>query len=218
MEVDEAPRSEGRFNLDRAAQEHTNEGLEVWIPTESASSLHGLETQPIRPLMDMALSGYTRSSTPISSQVCGRSSRLKELNEMLQLRNRERVELPPTWRDQPARNLVIASNQKTTDGRYRRHNRMDLNAAQRARMDCFHDASWDEYYTQHRIPEGAVHLIVGDSLVGVLTRIQSHWQTGVLSFSGAADVGADVGITRDARDGKNVYSDSNDGDQLRVQR
>ena len=24
---------------------------------------------------------------------------------------------------------------------------------------------------------------------------------------------ADVGITRDARDGKNVYSDSNDGDQ-----
>ena len=45
MEVDEAPRSKGRFNLDRAAQEHMNEGLEVWIPTESASSLRGLETQ-----------------------------------------------------------------------------------------------------------------------------------------------------------------------------
>ena len=61
MEVDEAPRSKGRFNLDRAAQEHTHEGLEVWIPTESASSLRGLETQPIRPLMDVALSGYTRA-------------------------------------------------------------------------------------------------------------------------------------------------------------
>ena len=34
--------------------------------------------------------------------------------------------------------------------------------------------------------EGAVHLIIGDSLIRVLTRIQSHWQVGVLSFSGAA--------------------------------
>ena len=76
MEVDEAPRSKGRFNLDRAAQEHVNEGLEVWIPTESTSSLHGLETQPIRPLMDVAL----------PSQVSGSSSRLKEMNERLQLR------------------------------------------------------------------------------------------------------------------------------------
>ena len=92
MEVDEAPRSKGRFNLDRVAQEHINEGLEVWIPTESASSLRGLGTQPIHPLMDVALPGYTPSSTPSSSQ------RLKELNERLQLRNREipaRVELPP---------------------------------------------------------------------------------------------------------------------------
>ena len=46
--------------------------------------------------------------------------------------------------------------------------------------------SWAEYYTQPQIPEGAVHLIVGDILIRVLTRIQSHWQTGVLSFSGAA--------------------------------
>ena len=69
MEVDEAPRSKGWFNLDRAAQEHMNEGLEVWIPTESMSSLRGLETQPIRPLMDVAR--YTTSSTPSSSQVSG---------------------------------------------------------------------------------------------------------------------------------------------------
>ena len=64
MEVDEAPRSKVRFNLDRAAQEHMNEGLEVWIPTESTSSLHGLETQPIRPLMDVALPGYTPEFNP----------------------------------------------------------------------------------------------------------------------------------------------------------
>ena len=69
MEVDEAPRSKGRFNLDRAAQDHMIEGLEVWIPPESASSLRGLETQVIRPLMDVALPGYTPSSTPGSSQV-----------------------------------------------------------------------------------------------------------------------------------------------------
>ena len=189
MEVDEAPRSKGRFNLDRAAQEHINEGLEVWIPTESASSLRGSEMQPIRPLMDVALTGYTLSSSPRSSQVSGSSSHIKELHERLQLRSREspaRAEVPPTWREQPVRSVVIASYKKNTEGRYHRHNRKDWNAAQRARRDCFHDASWADYYTQPRIPEGAVHLIVGDSLVRVLTRIQSHWQTGVLSFSGAA--------------------------------
>ena len=68
MEVNEAPRSKGRFNLDRAAQEYINEGLDVWIPTEPASSLRGSETtQPIRPLMDVALPEYTPSSTTSSS-------------------------------------------------------------------------------------------------------------------------------------------------------
>ena len=180
MEVDEAPRSKGRFNLDRAAQERMNEGLEVWIPTESASSLRGLETQVIRPLMDVALPGYTPSSTPSSSQVSGSSSRLKELHERLQLRSREspaRVELPSTWGEQPVRSVVISSY---------RHNRMDWSTAQRDRRDCFHDAAWVEYLTQPRVPEAAVHLIIGDSLLRVLTRIQSHWQTGILSFAGAA--------------------------------
>ena len=99
MDVDEALRSKGRFNQDRTAQEHMNEVLEVWIPTETTSSLRGLETQPIRPLMDVALPGYTPSSTPSGSQVSGSSSRLKQLNKRLQLRNREcpaRLELPPT--------------------------------------------------------------------------------------------------------------------------
>ena len=85
------------LDMQKGAREHMNEGLEVWIPTESTSSLRGLETQTIRPLMDVALPGYTPSSTPGGGQVSGSSSRLKELNERLQLRNREspaRVELP----------------------------------------------------------------------------------------------------------------------------
>ena len=119
----------------------------------------------------------------------GSSSRLKELNERLQLRNREspaRVELPPTWREQPIKSVVISSYKKNTEGRYHRHNRMDWITAQRVRRDCFDDAAWVEYLTQPRVPEGAVHLIIGDSLLRVLTRIQSHWQTGILSFAGAA--------------------------------
>ena len=166
-----------------------SEGLEVWILTESTSSLRGLETQPIRSLMDVALPGYTPSLTPSNSQKSGSSSRLKELNERTQLRSREssvRAELPSTWREQPIGSVMISSYKKNTEGRYHRHNRLDWSTAQRARRDCFHDAAWVEYLTQPRVPEGAVHLIIGDSLLRVLTRIQSHWQTGILSFPGAA--------------------------------
>ena len=46
MEVDEAPRARGRFNLDREAREHMSEGLEVWIPNEATSSLRSLEWIP----------------------------------------------------------------------------------------------------------------------------------------------------------------------------
>ena len=131
MEVDEVPRSSGRFNLDRAAEEHINEGLEVWIPPEPVSSACGLEAQPLRPLTEVALPGYTPSSTP-SSQISGSSSSLKELHDGLQLRTRDdstRVERPPSWRDQPIRNVVIASYKKNTDGSYHRHNRMDWTTA-----------------------------------------------------------------------------------------
>ena len=46
MEVDEVPRSSGRFNLDRAAQEHINEGLEAdrlgeWIHQRGTGSGNG---------------------------------------------------------------------------------------------------------------------------------------------------------------------------------
>ena len=189
MEVDEAPRARGRFNLDREAREHMSEGLEVWIPNKATSSLRSLETQPIRPLMDVVLPGYTPTSTSSGSQVSGSSPRLKELNERLRQRSREssaRAELPPTWREQPVRSVMISSYKKNTEKRYHRPNRLDWNAEQRARRDCFHDAAWVEYLSPPRVPEGAVHLNIGDSLLRVLTRIQSHWQTGILSFAGAA--------------------------------
>ena len=189
MEVDESPRARAWFNLDREAREHMSEGLEVWIPNDATSSLRSLETQPIRPLMDVELPGYTPTSTSSDSQVSGGSSRLKELGERLRQKSREssaRPELPPTWREQPVRSVVISSYKKNTEGRYHRHNRLDWSAEQKARRDCFHDAAWVQYLAPPRVPEGAVHLIVGDSLVRVLTRIRSHWQTGILSFAGAA--------------------------------
>ena len=190
MEVDEVPRPSGRFNLDRVAQEHMNEGLEeVWIPPEPLPSVHSLDTQSIRPLMEVTLPGYTPSSTTSSSQAGSSSSRLKELQDRLLSKVRDdsvREERSPTWRDHPVRSVTIASYKKNKDGAYHRHNRMDWTAAQRARRDCFHDAAWAENFTQPRIPDGAVHLIIGDSLIRVLTRIQARWQVGVLSFSGAA--------------------------------
>ena len=96
------------------------------------------------------------------------------------------MDVPPNWREQPIRSVVISSYKKNTEGRYHRHNRMDWSTALRVRRDCFHDKAWLEYHTQPRVPEGVVHLIIGDSLLRVLTRIQSHWQTRVLSFAGAA--------------------------------
>ena len=174
MEVDEVPRSSGRINLGRVAQEHMNEGLEAWTTPEPVPSVRGLYTQPIRPLMEIALPGYTPSSTPSSSQTGTGSSRLKGLHDRLQSRARDDSageERPPTWRDHPVRNAIIASYKKNADGAYHRQNRIDWTTAQRARKDCFHDASWAGYFTQPTIPEGAVHSIIGDRLIRVLTQI-----------------------------------------------
>ena len=143
----------------------------------------------------------------------GSSSRLKELNERLQLRNREsptRVELPPTWREQPVRNVVIASYKKNTDGRYHRHNRMDWNAAQRTRRVCFHDASRAEHYTTATNTGGCSSPDCrgqADTGADPDPVALADWNLEFLWSRNAAD----VGITRDAGDGKNVYSDSNDG-------
>ena len=188
MEVDEAPRAEGRFSLDRAAQEHMNEGLEAWTTPEPVPSLRNLEANPVRPLIKISLPGLTPKSTSSSQTETG-TSRLRELQERLQSRareNSEREERPPTWRKHPVRSVIFISYKKNTDGAYHRHNRMDWITAQRPSRDAFHDASWAEYFTQPRIPEGAVHLIIADSLIRVLTRIQAHWQVGIMSFSGAA--------------------------------
>ena len=84
------------------------------------------------------------------------------------------------------RSVVISSFKKNTDGRYHRHNREDWTAAHQMRRDAFLDATWAEYFVKPGTPEGTIHLIIGDSLVRDLTKIQAHWQVGILSFSGAA--------------------------------
>ena len=88
MEMDEVPRSSVRFNLDRVAQEHMNEGLKAWTIPEPVPSVRGLETKPIRPKMEIALPGYTPSSTG-GNQTWTGSSRLKELQERLQSKDRD---------------------------------------------------------------------------------------------------------------------------------
>ena len=84
------------------------------------------------------------------------------------------------------RSVMISSYRKNNDGSYHRHNGDGWTAAQRERRDAFNDASGVEYFTHPEIPEGTFHLIIGDSLVRVPTRIQAPWQVGILSFSGAA--------------------------------
>ena len=126
----------------------------------------------------------TSCSTSGSQSGTG-TSRLRELQAKA-LENAAREQRPTTWREHPVWSLVISSYKKNTDGAYHRHSREDWTAAQRKGRDAFHDATWAEYFVQPRIPEGTIHLIIGDSLVRVLKRIQVHWQVGVLSFSGAA--------------------------------
>ena len=73
------------------------------------------------------------------------------------------------------RSVVISSYKKNTEGVYHRFNLDDRTVAHCEKRDAFKDASWAEYFTQDRIPEGTVLMIIGESLIRVLTRIQSHW-------------------------------------------
>ena len=67
IEVDEASRSSGRFNLDRIdriAQEQKNEDLDSWTSPQPVPTLRDLDSDWIRPLrVDVALLGLTPSST-----------------------------------------------------------------------------------------------------------------------------------------------------------
>ena len=146
MKVDEAPWARAHFNLSRVAHEHMNESLEAWTSPEPVPSPYNLETNPVRPLMEISLPGLTPSLTS-GSQTGRGTSRLRERQERLQSRARDnsaREERPPTWRDHPVRSVIIASYKKNTDSAYHRHHRMDWTVAQRARRDAFHDASWAE--------------------------------------------------------------------------
>ena len=91
MEVDEAPRSSGRFKLDRIdriAQEQKNEDLESWTPPQPVPSLRDLKSDWIRPLrVVVAVLGVKPSSTG-GSQAQGIA-----LLEMLEVRKIHTVTL-----------------------------------------------------------------------------------------------------------------------------
>ena len=106
-------------------------------------------------------------------------------------------------------------HKKNTEGRYHRHRREVWTAIQCEGRDDFNDASCAEHFTQPRLPEGTVHLIIGDSLVRVLAKIQAHWQVGILSFSGAA-IPPNVGLSGDAGDEKKTYGHLDDGNKRRL--
>ena len=143
MDVDETPRSAGRFNLDRVAQEQMNEGLNTWTPPEPVPSLRDLESDRIKPLMNIALPGPTPNSIS-GSQAGAGTLRLKELQERLQARTSESPSCeaePRTWKEHPVRSVMIATYKTNTDGAYHRHNQDDWTAGQCERRDAIHDAS-----------------------------------------------------------------------------
>ena len=74
MEVDEVPRSSGRFNLDRAAQEHMNEGLELWIPPEPVSSVRSTPIPPFSATGPLS----SRLGAKIDSRDSSRGSRTRQ--------------------------------------------------------------------------------------------------------------------------------------------
>ena len=78
VEVDEATRASGRFNLDRAAPEHMNEGLEARTTPEPVPSLRNLEANLVRPLMEISLPSLAPNSTRHSQTGTG-MPRLREL-------------------------------------------------------------------------------------------------------------------------------------------
>ena len=174
MEVDEASKSSGRFNLDRVAQEQMNEDMNTWTSPETVPFMRDLESGRIRPLrVDVALPCLTLSLTG-SSQASAGTYRLNKLQERLQSRTPEsqaREAEPLNWREHTVRSVMISNYKKNTDGAYHRHRREDWTAVQCERRDAFNDVTWAEYFTQPRIPEGTVHLMIGDSLVRVLTMI-----------------------------------------------
>ena len=65
-----------------------------------------------------------------------------------------------------------------------------------------------EYFVQPRIPEGTIHLIIGDKDPGPLA-------SGNLEFLGRSDA-PDVGVPAGARDGEYIHSNVDYGNQRRV--
>ena len=82
------------------------------------------------------------------------------------------------------RGAIIYNYKKEVNARYRRHTREDWTSAQWE--SSIPRCGLGGLSTKPRILEGAVNLIIEDSLVRVLNRDRARWQIGILSLSGAA--------------------------------
>ena len=64
--------------------------------------------------------------------------------------------------------MISNYKKNTDDAANHRYHREDWTAVQCEKRDAINEV---EYFTHPKIPEGTVHLTIGDSLVRVLTRI-----------------------------------------------
>ena len=92
-EIENVQRRQREFPKQKERKMRTTE------PAATVPSVRGLDTQPIRPLMKIALPGYTSSSTPSSNQIGTGSLRLKSYmigcSRGLATIQHEKSDLPP---------------------------------------------------------------------------------------------------------------------------
>ena len=104
------------------------------------------------------LLGLTRTSN-CGSHVSVGTSRLKELQEKLQMRMPESPapkKTRATWRIHPVSGAIVSNYKKDVNARYHLQSNQYWTSAQRETRSAFHSAVLVEYLTKSRIPEGAI--------------------------------------------------------------
>ena len=102
---------------------------------------------------------------------------------------RERVSntMPPMWNSKvPQRKIRKMSAKKVS--RVQKNNQLRYNFTGVPETDpraCFNRATWNTAVKLQQLPLGTSHLILGDSLVRVLSNLRTSWVTTVMAFGGA---------------------------------
>ena len=102
---------------------------------------------------------------------------------------RERVSntMPPMWNSKvPQRKIRKMSAKKVS--RVQKNNQLRYNFTGVPETDpraCFNRATWNTAVNLRQPPLGTSHLILGDSLVRVLSSLRTSWVTTVMAFGGA---------------------------------